>query len=186
MGQIVGLGSSEIGSAVAAYRAEVEEARKNIDESLSGGRLGGGQAVALKRQAQNLEKQKDQAEVKAAGLRAATEALLERMTVLEEERSCAHGYNDKLRQQLAKLTELEVGASQQDELESLKNLVSLNETLRGQEGAFKESCKAQMQELKAMIAAAEGACSTDSEEEQKLRGIEDMHTKVGDSFLCSD
>ncbi|CAE7440423.1 CCDC93, partial [Symbiodinium microadriaticum] len=178
VGQIVGLGSSEIGSAVAAYRAEVEEARKTIDENLSGGKLGGGQSAALKRQAQNLEKQKDQADVKAAALRGATQALLERMQVLEDERDSAQAYSAKLRQQLDKLAELEANASQQHELEKLKDLVSLNETLRGQESAFKESCKAQMQELKAMISAAEGEDSKDSEEEKKLRDIEDMHGKV--------
>ena len=176
VGQIVGLGSSEIGSAVAAYRAEVEEVRKTIDENLT---IGGGQATVLKRQAQNLEKQKDQADVKVAALRAATEALLERMQVLQQERDSAQAYRAKLQQQLDKLGELEQNASQQDELENLKNLVSLNETLRGQESAFKESCKAQMAELKGMIAAAEGDDGRDSEEEKKLRDIEDMHGKVG-------
>jgi chromosome segregation ATPase len=183
VGQIVGLGSSEIGSAVAAYRAEVEAAQKTIDENLS---LGGGQATALKRQAQNLQKQKDQADVKAAALRAATEALLQRMQVLEEERDSAQAYSAKLRQQIAKLAEMEQSATQQDELENLKGLVSLNETLRSQEAAFKESCKAQMAELKAMIAAAEGEDSKDSEEEKKLRDIEDMHGKVSDALSVDE
>lgn len=178
VGQIVGLGSSEIGSAVAAYKAEVEEAKRIMDESLAGGKVG--QSAALKRQYQNLLKQKEAADLKATNLRVSTEGLLERMRILEQERDSAQDYNRRLNEQLKKLADLEKNATQQDELNSLKNLVSLNETLRGQEAEFKESCKAQLMELKALIAAAEGAemDEKDLEEEKKLRDIEDMHGKV--------
>lgn len=176
VGQIVGLGSSEIGSAVAAYKAEVEEARKAIDESLAGGKLG--QSAALKRQQQNFVKQQEQAAVKVAELKGATQALLESMRVLEQERNEAAEYNLRLQQQIEKLAQLERAANEQDELATLKNLVSLNETLRAQEASFKESCKAQMQELQGMIAAVEGGEEKDSDEDKKLRDIEDMHGKV--------
>eukprot|EP00604_Paraphysomonas_vestita_P001663 CAMPEP_0174822044 /NCGR_PEP_ID=MMETSP1107-20130205/12726_1 /TAXON_ID=36770 /ORGANISM="Paraphysomonas vestita, Strain GFlagA" /LENGTH=618 /DNA_ID=CAMNT_0016039945 /DNA_START=219 /DNA_END=2075 /DNA_ORIENTATION=+ len=178
VGQIVGLGSSEIGSAVAAYKAEVEEAKRIMDESLAGGKVG--QSAALKRQHNNLLKQKEAADLKAANLRVSTEGLLERMRILEQERDSAQDYNRRLNEQLKKLADLEKNATQQDELNSLKNLVALNETLRSQEAEFKESCKAQLMELKALIAAAEGAemDEKDLEEEKKLRDIEDMHGKV--------
>ena len=178
VGQIVGLGSSEIGSAVAAYKAEVEEAKRIMDESLAGGKVG--QSAALKRQHQNLLKQKEAADLKATNLRISTEGLLERMRILEQERNSAQDYNRRLTEQLKKLGELEKNATQQDELNSLKNLVSLNETLRNQESEFKESCKAQLLELKGLIAAAEGQemDEKDLEEEKKLRDIEDMHSKV--------
>jgi hypothetical protein len=178
VGQIVGLGSNEIGSAVAAYKAEVEEAKRIMDESLASGKVG--QSAALKRQHQNLIKQKETADIKAANLRIATEALLDRMHLLEQERNSAQEYNTRLNEQFKKLADLERSATQQDELTSLKNLVSLNETLRGQETEFKESCKAQLQELKGLIAAAQGADMDEKEQEEdkKLRDIEEMHSKV--------
>jgi DNA repair exonuclease SbcCD ATPase subunit len=178
VGQIVGLGSNEIGSAVAAYKAEVEEAKRIMDESLASGKVG--QSAALKRQHQNLIKQKETADLKAANLRIATEALLDRMRILEQERNSAQEYNTRLNDQLKKLADLERNATQQDELTSLKNLVSLNETLRSQEAEFKESCKAQLQELKGLIAAAQGADmdEREQEEDKKLRDIEEMHNKV--------
>ena len=40
VGAIVGMGSSEIGSAAAAYLAEMEESRKLIDLNLQSGKLG--------------------------------------------------------------------------------------------------------------------------------------------------
>jgi hypothetical protein len=186
VGQIVGLGSNEIGSAVAAYKAEVEEAKRIMDESLASGKVG--QSAALKRQHQNLLKQKETAELKAANLRVATEGFLERMRLLEQERNSTQEYNTRLTEQLKKLADLERNATQQDELTSLKNLVSLNETLRSQEAEFKESCKSQLQELRGLIAAAQGAGTDmderEREEDKKLRDIEDMHSKVSPlSFL---
>lgn len=184
VGQIVGLRSNEIGSAVAAYKAEVEEAKRIMDESLATGKVG--QSAALKRQHQNLMKQKEVADVKAANLRIATEALLDRMKILQEERDGAQEYNRKLTEQLKKLADLERNATQQDELNSLKNLVALNETLRNQEAEFKESCKTQLQELKGMIAAAQGANmdDKDQEEDKKLRDIEEMHGKVRQAYFA--
>ena len=52
VGAIVGMGSSAIGSAAAAYEAELEEARKVLDSSVAGGKLG--QLAAFKRQQQTL------------------------------------------------------------------------------------------------------------------------------------
>jgi hypothetical protein len=55
----------------------------------------------------------------------------------------------------------------------------MNEALKAQESAFKLSCKAQVQDYTARIKALEDADNDGADEEtQKLRDIEDMHTKV--------
>jgi hypothetical protein len=40
VGAIVHMGSSEIGSATAAYQAQMEEAKRQLDSSIQGGKLG--------------------------------------------------------------------------------------------------------------------------------------------------
>jgi len=173
---IVGLGSSEIGSAAAAYELELEESRRLLDSNLGSGKLG--QAAAYKRQRQHLLKQRDEIDAKAVEVSVATEVMLERLRIIEEEHQSASDYNSKLQGQVVKLTELEGAASQQEELAILKNLVMLNENLRAQEAEFKASCKAQVQEYTARIKALEEADNEGSESNRKLRDIEDMHTKV--------
>ena len=179
VGQIVGLGSAEIGSAVAAYRLEVEQARRVLDESVSGGKST--QIASLKRQQAHLEKQKEVIVARAEGAAQATSCLSDRLAALQEERDGAAEYNQKLAAQLQKLTALEADASQKDELSNLKHLVSLNETLKTQEAGFKESCKLQMVKLKGQIAEVEGGGGEGgarSPEDRKLQEIEEMHAKV--------
>jgi len=179
VGQIVGLGSVEIGSAVAAYKLEVEEARKELDENISGGKSS--QIASLKRQQAHLEKQKEVIVARAGGVKEANAAFSDRLVVLEDERDGAVEYNQKLREQLKKLTALEADASQKDELNNLKHLVSLNENLKTQEAGFKESCKQQMTQLKSQIAEIEGGAKENealTPEEKKMQDIEDMHAKV--------
>jgi hypothetical protein len=178
VGQIVGLGSVEIGSAVAAYKLEVEEARKVLDESVSGGKSS--QIASLKRQQAHLEKQKEVIIARAEGAKEANASITDRLILLQDERDGAEEYNLKLTEQLNKLTALEADASQKDELNNLKHLVSLNETLKTQEAGFKESCKLQMGQLKGQIAEVEGPKNdqTMTPEERKLQDIEEMHAKV--------
>ena len=84
----------------------------------------------------------------------------------------------KLKQQITKLSQLESSASQQSELGTLKNLVALNESLRAQETAFKASCKKQMEEYNRRIKALQDIDNVGTEDEKRLRDIEDMHAKV--------
>jgi hypothetical protein len=178
VGQIVGLGSVEIGSAVAAYKLEVEEARKALDENISGGKST--QIASLKRQQAHLEKQKEVIVARAGGVKETIVSISDHLAILEDERDGAVEYNQKLAEQLKKLTALEADASQKDELNNLKHLVSLNETLKSQEAGFKESCKLQMTQLKSQIAEVEGSKDNQAmtPEEKKLQDIEDMHAKV--------
>ena len=176
VGTIVGMGSSEIGSAAAAYQAEIEEARKALDSTFASGKLG--QAAGFKRHKQNLIKQKEDIELKAAEVQIGISAMIQKLRLIEEERDGSVDYNNQLKGHIIKLNELEGSASQQEELQALKRLVGLNESLRAQEAAFKASCKSQVQEYQAMIKAFDETETENTEENRKLKDIEEMHAKV--------
>ncbi len=106
------------------------------------------------------------------------EILKQKLKALMEEKADSLDYHSKLLEQSDVLSALEAKASKQDELIMLKKLVSVNEALKAQESAFKLSCKAQMQDYNSRIQALEEAENENDEEIQKLRDIEDMHTKV--------
>jgi hypothetical protein len=86
----------------------------------------------------------------------------------------------QLREQLAKLGQLESASNQKEELIMLKSLVALNESLKQQEAAFKASCKAQMADLTARIKAIDDSDAQGivTDEDKKLNDIEDMYSKV--------
>jgi hypothetical protein len=176
VGSIVGMGSNEMGSALAAYQAEVEEAKRQMDSNLASGKLG--QAAAFTRQRQNLTRQLGEVSARGIELKVAGDALAEKMRVIEEERDEAAGHIEQLKDVLKKLAHMESSAMQQDDLSMLKSLVSLNESLKAQEAAFKGSCKAQMQDYNARIKAFDAGADDNVEENKKLNDIEDMHAKV--------
>ncbi|CAM9394292.1 unnamed protein product [Ectocarpus fasciculatus] len=178
VGAIVGMGSSAIGSAAAAYEAELEEARKVLDSSVAGGKLG--QIAAFKRQQQTLLTSVAETNAEAEELQLASATLKQKLKLLLQEREEALQYASQLKDQLVKLGQMEAKASQQGELKMLKDLVSLNESLKTQESSFKASCKAQMADYNARIKALEESNSVGAagDEEKKFSDIEDMHTKV--------
>lgn len=176
VGNIVGMGIGEIGSALAAYQAELEESRKQLDSSLASGKLG--QLAAFNRQKQNLLKQRDELGSKEREARITTDAMIEKLNLIEEERDGAMEYIGQLKVQLKKLGDLEAASSQQEELRAVQALVAKNDALRGEETAFKAQCKTQRQEYMDKITALEAELSDDTEENAKLRDVEDMHSKV--------
>jgi hypothetical protein len=176
VGNIVGLGLGEMGSALAAYQAELEESRKQLDSSLASGKLG--QQAAFNRQKQNLLKQRDELSAKEREVKIASTAMMQKLSLIEEERDGALEYIGQLKAQLKKLGDLESASSQQEELRVVQDLVAKNEALRGEEAAFKAKCKAQRQEYIDRIAALEAELAEDTEENAKLRDVEDMHAKV--------
>jgi hypothetical protein len=176
VGSIVGLGIGEIGSALAAYQAEVEESRKQLDSSLASGKLG--QQAAFNRQKQNLLKQRDELAAKEREVRIATDAMTQKLSLIEEERDGALEYIGQLKAQLKKLSDLETASVQQEELKIVQELVAKNDALKAEETAFKAQCKAQRQEYVDRITALEAELAEDTEENAKLRDVEDMHSKV--------
>lgn len=176
VGNIVGLGIGEIGSALAAYQAELEESRKQLDSSLASGKLG--QLAAYNRQKQNLLKQRDELSAKERETRIAMDAMVEKLNLIEEERDGAIEYIGQLKAQLRKLADLEAASAQQEELKIVQDLVAKNDALKAQEVAFKAQCKTQRQEYMDRITALEAELSEDTDENAKLRDVEDMHSKV--------
>ena len=176
VGNIVGRGMGEIGSALAAYQAEVEEARKQLDSSLASGKLG--QLAAHNRQKQNLLKQRDELNAREREARIATAAMTEKLSLIEEERDGAMEYIGQLKAQIKKLHDLEAASSQQEELRIVQGLVAKADSLKAEETTFKAQCKAQRQEYIDKISALELEMNDDTEENAKLRDIEDMHGKV--------
>lgn len=176
VGNIVGLGIGEIGSALAAYQAEVEESRKQLDSSLASGKLG--QQAAFNRQKQNLLKQRDELSAKEREVRIATDAMMQKLSLIEEERDGAMEYIGQLKAQVKKLSDLEAASVQQEELKIVQDLVAKNDALKAEEAAFKAQCKTQRQEYVDRITALEAELAEDTEENAKLRDVEDMHSKV--------
>lgn len=178
VGAIVGMGSLAIGSAAAAYEAELEEARKVLDNSVAGGKLG--QIAAFKRQQQTLLTSVAETKADAEVLQLASSTFKQKLKLLLEEREEALQYASQLKEQLAKLGHMEAKASQQGELKMLKDLVALNESLKAQESTFKASCKAQMADYNARIKDLEESNSVGAagDEDKKFSDIEEMHAKV--------
>ena len=175
VGSIVGIGHEEIGNASAAYLADIEEAKKLLDANLATGKLG--QLASYKRQKQNLLKLKEEVEAKAAGVQSAVTSILDKLSSIQKERDHALEYNVGLKAMVAKLTELELSSSQQEELAMLKHLITLNESLKAQEAAFKASCKAQLQDLQEKIKSMDEG-DDNGDDAKKFNDIEDMHNKM--------
>ena len=176
VGSIVGLTSGEIGSAAAAYQAELDEAKRLMESNLANGKLG--QAAAYTRQKENILKMKEEVDEKAAETHAAMTVILEKLRGVEHQRDEAFEYNEKLNGLINKMNELEAASTQQDEIKILKQLVTLNESMKAQEAAFKASCKAQLHDFTAKIKALDDGSVENEEEEKKLADIEDMHGKI--------
>jgi hypothetical protein len=176
VGNIVGLSADEISSASAAYLVEMEESKKQLDQNVASGKLGA--AAAFSRQLQNLVKQKEEVLGSGEAMKVKTKALRLKLRVLEEERNNAGDYLTQLRSQLQKLTELEQNSTQQKELKTIKELIALNESLKGKEAEFKAACKSKRQELLAKIQALEQEDDEETPEKRQHREIQEMHAKV--------
>lgn len=176
VGSIVGLGSTEIGSAFAAYSAQVEESKKALDSDLASGKLG--KAAAHHRQKQNLLKQRDEVVTKKTELQIVVSSLASKGSHLREEQENTLQYVQKLKNKFLELLSIENNAKQQDDLASLRNLVLLNDSLKGQEQAFKATCKTQLNDLQNALKAATEDDTSNSDENKKLNDIESMHSKV--------
>ena len=175
-GTLLGLGGEDISQASAEYMQQLQDSAAAMEKNLQGGKLG--QAAAYKRQRQNLMNQKAELDVIVAARDQETGLVMEKLRNIEDEALAAREYNEQLLKQIEKLTDMENTSKQQNDLKALKALIVLNESLKGQEAAFKTSCKAQVAEYKARIAALKEAEKPDSEENRKLKDIEDMHEKI--------
>ena len=181
MGAIIGRNVDEISLAAANYQAEIAENQKKLETTLASGQIGS--AAIYKRQRQNLMKHLEELDAKYIEIKTNYDLIFDKLSLEEEERSSAVEYNATLREQLVKIAQLEAQSKQQSELVTLKKLIALNESLKKQEGEFKASCKTQMQDYKARIAALQSSSDgDDTEENQKMQDIEDMHIKISAKY----
>lgn len=180
IGNIVGLGASEISSASAQYQAELEDAQKELDDNLATGRLGA--AAAFNRQMQGLLKAKDELTARETDVLVKTAALQERGRVAEDERAAAQDYIAQLRAQFKKFSDLESASTQQKELNAIKNLMTLSESLKAKEADFKAQCKAKRSEYLEKIRALDEEEDVNTPEMQQQQQIEQLHAKVSSKY----
>ena len=176
VGAIVGIGSSEIGSAAAQYQQDMAEAQKELDNSMAMGKLG--QAAAYNRQKSHLLKQKEDVDGQVAETQVESESCMLKLKHSEEEKVSTIAYNVQLTEQIEKLKILEEQANQGEELKMLKHLILLNESFKQQELGFKASCKAQLKDLTAKAEVLESTVDDVQEEDKKLKDIENMYNQV--------
>ena len=175
LGAVVSQGAGEIGTAAAAYQAQLDDLKKLMDGA-AGGRAG--QAAAYKRQKEALLKHRDDVDAKLAEMKALAGSALAQLNVVDEEFTSTADYNAQLRQQIVKLHGLEEALACQEDVAALKQLVALQASLQGQKTAFKASCEGQLRDLRAAADAAADA----ADEDRKLRDIEETHTAVADKY----
>jgi hypothetical protein len=176
VGNIVGLGADEISLANAAYQAELEESKKQLDANVSSGRLGA--VAAFTRQKNHLLKQKDEFFKAENEAKLKTDGLKTKLATLEEEKKNAIDYIQQLTNQNKKFTDLEKTSSQQKELTVIKNLINLNESLKSKEIDFKTQCKTKRSEYLEKIKALDNDDNEDASEIQQQKEIEEMYNKV--------
>eukprot|EP01041_Mallomonas_annulata_P007271 gene7271-14820_t len=180
IGDLVISGADAIGAAAASYEAQLFDAKKGLNESLSSGKLG--KTAAFNRQKQALQQQKKDIEDKANKLQEHWQLQKQRLHLLEVEKSEAVAYTLQLQDQLEKLTVLEESSNEQTALSELKRLVELHTRLKTEESEFKASCREQLRELQMRVQQLEqmvrGEGVEEDEDLRRLAQIEDMHAKV--------
>jgi hypothetical protein len=176
VGNIVGLGADEISLANAAYQAELEESKKQLDTNIATGKLGA-QAV-YNRQKQHLTKQKEEFHKAEEEMKLKIEVLNAKVQTLQEEKQNVDTYMQQLAQQNKKFQDLEKNSIHQKELTVIKNLISLNESLKQKEVDFKTSCKNRRQDYLEKIQFLENEEKENTVEKQQQQEIEDMYGKV--------
>lgn len=176
VGGLVGLGSDAIRQAANDYTLSQEEA-----DALQA-RLAGGLLEALQRQLASLQKQVDTHEQRHNQLQGIDEELKKDVAELLAELKRRGEENERMSAELEQMEGMKTAENQVD-LERLRALVMLNEAFKQQEQRFKEGCKAQRDSLVAKIqSVGVGAEDPNSEEEQRLRQIEETYVKDLDKF----
>lgn len=181
LGSLIGIGSSDISRASAAYLTKYEENQKAVDEHVSAGKFG--KEASLKRQKQHLGQKQEELKTLKGEVENSSSEAAEAVRVLEEKKKTMEDTLHALYQRQEELGVEEGKSTQKVELGRLKELVLLNENLRAQETSFKAGCKAQLQDMNDRIKTFEsGEENVDSEENRKLTSVEAMHNKVMNKY----
>ena len=177
---LVGLGSEDIGQASEEYLRGLEENQKALELSISRGKFG--KEAAYKRQKQNLTAKEEDLGKEAARIKGEADAAQRRLDALLSKQGAVDEAKADLLKKKEELEQQEKQSTQKVELGKLKQLVMLNETLRGQEASFKASCKAHRQSMQEQIDSYDKGDDPDSDENKKMVNIEDMHEKVMNKY----
>ncbi|CAH1789544.1 unnamed protein product [Owenia fusiformis] len=160
VGSLVGMQSAEIQQMATEY-AEKQAKMDQVDRSE---RVGGKQqhqrmVAALQKQIEQKQTQLDEVRAKHASLHS---TYVETQEKLKE----AQGYSQKIDEEMDKLGDLETEENK-GVLQSLRDLVALNENLKKQEKEFKEHCKEEMSRLQGKIEKLKLNAGEDESEDQE-------------------
>ena len=171
-GGLVGLGADEIGSAAAAYEAEMGDAKRLLSsmDSIAG------QASIHKQQVSQIQNQlhqvlsqvNEQAKKKDMAFKKSSEA--------EEERQKNENIIKTLNKKLKELTNTENKYGDQASLTALKAAILANERLKTQESNFKIQCKSDRQSMQEELAQLNEQNEM-SKEGQMLKQVQDSYNK---------
>jgi len=183
VGNLVGLQSEEIRRAAASY----EEMMKKQEEEAAAEAAGAprGQEQSFLRQLDALKRKVAQASELSAARGAVVADVESKSADLAAKLAKAQKRIGKIAAETAKLEALEGQAENREILAQLRGLVQLNESLKSQEAAFKESCAQQRREMKALLASLDPAGAAGGEEDEetaRMRAVERMHTTELDSL----
>jgi chromosome segregation ATPase len=163
VGKIVSQSSEQIKAAAEAY----EEEMKKLEEARASGKA---TEAAHARQMEALNRKIEAMKAKAQKKKKTYQTVDEKLTELKEALGKKQSYNDRVVREITKLEKLEEAVEDKEMLRTLRDLVMLNESLKTQEAAFKQSCLAQRDELMALLAKIE--TGDDDEDTKKLLEVE--------------
>ena len=177
---LVGLGSDDITQASEDYLRGVEEHQRALESSVSSGRFG--REAAFKRQKQHLVAKEEDLRSEQAKIQKDADAIQSRLDTLLSKQATLDEARAHVEEKAGEIEKLERQSTQKMELGRLKELVMLNECLRGQEASFKASCKAHRQSLQDQIEVYGRGDDPEGAEVKKMAAIEDMHEKVMNKY----
>ncbi|KAH3719408.1 coiled-coil domain-containing protein 93-like [Dreissena polymorpha] len=164
VGSIVGMQSAEIQQIASEYaekQAEIEQIEKTE-------RVGGAQQH--KRNTALLGKQINQSTEKLQELQAKHAELQKTYKATQEKLKEALSRSERIDEEMQKLSTIETDENQ-GLLQTLKSLVSMNESLKRQEQEFKAHCKEEMARLKEGIDRLKHASDSEMSEDQARAGL---------------
>ncbi|KAM8934070.1 coiled-coil domain-containing protein 93 [Pelodytes ibericus] len=168
VGQIVGLQSDEIKQMASEYaEKQSERSAEERPENLGAAQQHRRKVTSLNKQITQRRKILEQLQIKSSELKTGcTEAKKELVEVTS--------YNEKLDQELSSLESIESKADPSI-LQKLRDLVMMNESLKGQEQQFRAHCREEMSRLQQNIENLKSEAAENGEEKERALALEQQH-----------
>ena len=175
---IVGLEADNIRDAAAQrdeVLSEIQAAKGSKDGPMSKAALD----AQYKRRKEAAKRQVAEAQKKLDAAKSVAEDALNRMQAAQAKVKEREKYNERVVSETKKVEEAEKKSEFQEFIKKLKGLVALNEALKKQERAFKETCGRTKKAMEAEIHALKNRDPENkSEEEKRLDQIEEMYNEI--------